>query len=202
MRDEISFGLAPGGELPVTTTICDAIRDSGGQVVIDHDEMSQHLTALTMGLQVFAGSETHRDALLRLTDLISRMDQSVHRLARDLRPAELDDLGLVAALSSYVEEWSRRTGIQADLTSRDGHSRWAAHVESALYRIVQEALTNVARHARTHRASVVIDRRPDGVAVVIEDDGVGFDADRAHALIARASGSSGCESGPCCSVGH
>ncbi len=143
-----------------------------------HDEMSQHLTAITLGLHALAADTLDRpDALVAsLQELVARLDRGMHRLARDLRPAELDDLGLVSAVDAYVEEWSRLTGIAADFSSRNCEERLPAHVESALYRIVQEAMTNVARHAEAARASVVIESRHDRVVVVVEDDGRGFDA--------------------------
>ena len=98
-------------------------------------------------------------------------------MAHDLRPTALDDLGVAAALRSHVEEWSERTGIAADFCSLNCEARLPPYIETTLYRIVQEALTNIARHAQARTASVVVERRPDCVVVIIDDDGCGFDAD-------------------------
>jgi chemotaxis family two-component system sensor kinase Cph1 len=96
-------------------------------------------------------------------------------LASDLRPTALDDLGMTAALSNHVDEWSQQTGIAADFCSRHCEERLSTHIETTLYRVVQEALTNVARHAEARHASIVLERRPDCVVVIVEDDGIGFD---------------------------
>ncbi len=82
-----------------------------------------------------------------------------------------------AAIRNHVDEWSQQTGIAADFCSRHGDERLSMPVETTLYRIVQEALTNVARHAHARNVSVVLERGPDAVAVIIEDDGEGFDVE-------------------------
>jgi signal transduction histidine kinase len=88
----------------------------------------------------------------------------------------LDDLGLSAALANYVRDWSARVGIGAELHSAGlGDERLPSQVETALYRIAQEALTNVARHSRASRVDVILGRRSDAVSLVVEDNGVGFD---------------------------
>ena len=103
------------------------------------------------------------------------VERSVRRLARDLRPAALDDLGLVTALSTYVDEWSKQSGIAADFCSRNGGQRLPTAVESTLYRVVQEALTNVARHADAQNVGVVLECASQTVIAIVEDDGRGFD---------------------------
>jgi signal transduction histidine kinase len=107
-----------------------------------------------------------------LADQIAR---EVHRLALDLRPAALDDLGLPTALANYVETWSQRAKIEADLQCSGLDRRLSLPVETALYRIVQEALTNVARHAHAGRASVILERVNGIVRAIVEDNGRGFD---------------------------
>ncbi len=104
--------------------------------------------------------------------------ENLHRLAMDLRPASLDHLGLVPALVQYVKTIGDRYGLTArskvvGLESERLHS----DMETALYRIVQEALTNIVRHARATRVDVLLERRGDQVVVVVEDNGTGFDAD-------------------------
>jgi signal transduction histidine kinase len=141
-----------------------------------HDEMGQHLCVLMMGLNELKASDPVRAA--RLQEQVQEIERGVRRLARDLRPAALDDLGLVTALSAYVEEWSRQTGIAADFCCRNGGHRLPTAVESTLYRIVQEALTNVARHAGARNVGVVLECASDTVIAIVEDDGRGFDPHR------------------------
>jgi signal transduction histidine kinase len=94
----------------------------------------------------------------------------------ELRPTALDDLGLRAALTNYVHDWSARVGVRAELhMSGLMDDRLGSEAETTLYRIAQEALNNVAKHARARRADVILERRPDHVLLIVEDDGVGFD---------------------------
>ena len=91
-----------------------------------------------------------------------------------LRPRSLDDLGLAAALERLAQEWQVRYKIPVDVTIQL-NERLPGDVETAIYRIVQEALTNVARHAQARSASILVERRSDVVRTIVEDDGVGFD---------------------------
>jgi PAS domain S-box-containing protein len=147
-----------------------------------HDQMGQHLTALGLGLKVVkdatpdpSPSRDRLQGLQALTDLIGR---EIHNLALELRPTALDDHGLESALSNYAEGWAERSGIEVDFhgIGLEG-DRLPSQVETALYRVVQEALTNVLKHAAARRVSVVIQRAKGQVTAVIEDDGRGFDAD-------------------------
>jgi signal transduction histidine kinase len=107
--------------------------------------------------------------------------ESLHQLAMDLRPASLDHLGLVPALLQYVKVIGDRFGIIAQFKAVGVEGeRFSSDVETALYRIVQEALTNIVRHAQAARADVLLERRGDRVIVVIEDNGHGFDATAAR----------------------
>ena len=143
-----------------------------------HDEIGQHVAGLTLGLHSLQTSRPAGDDQLvsGLKTQLASLDRSMRRLARDLRPTALDDLGMTAAISSHVDEWSQQTGIAADFCSVNCEERLSMPVETTLYRIVQEALTNVARHARARHASVVLERRADCVVAIIEDDGHGFEA--------------------------
>jgi signal transduction histidine kinase len=148
-----------------------------------HDEAGQHLTALGLGLQALsdiaaAGSEVDRRAA-QLRELASRLGQELHAIAVRLRPRALDDFGLEAALTGYAEEWSRQSGIRIDVHAPQVGERLPAATESAVYRVVQEALTNIARHSGATHASLVVERRDGQVVVVVEDDGHGFDPDSA-----------------------
>ena len=98
------------------------------------------------------------------------------RLAVELRPSALDDFGLVPALERLGDSFAESSGIKVDLQAGIGEARLPPEVETALYRIVQEALTNVAKHAEATHVSIVLSRRDCGVTVIIEDDGKGFGA--------------------------
>jgi PAS domain S-box-containing protein len=147
-----------------------------------HDQMGQHLAALGLGLKVVKDSTPDpspaRERLLGLQVLTDLIGREVHGLALELRPTALDDLGLQAALANYAEGWSERSGIEVDFhgTGLDG-VRLPGVVETALYRVVQEALTNVLRHSGARRVSVVLRKTPGQVAALVEDDGRGFDAE-------------------------
>jgi signal transduction histidine kinase len=104
----------------------------------------------------------------------------VHHVALELRPTALDDFGLHTTLVNYVEEWSERSGVGVDFhsTGLDG-KRLPSPIETALYRVVQEGLTNVLKHAQARRVSLIIQSSLDQVLAILEDDGRGFDADAA-----------------------
>jgi len=147
-----------------------------------HDQMGQYLTALMLGLQSL--KEPHEGPTLaqgrvgRLQELTDQLMQEVHRLARKLRPAALDDLGLPTALQRYAEGWAQYSGVAVDFHSPDfGADRLPPHIETSIYRVVQEALTNVLRHAHARRVSLLLEHRHDHVLAIVEDDGSGFDAE-------------------------
>src|SRR5207237_7851912 len=99
----------------------------------------------------------------------------VRRLAVELRPKVLDDFGLVPALERLTETFAEQTQIAVHLEAGLGDERLPAEVETALYRIVQESLTNVVKHARARRVSILLRRKPNSITAVVEDDGRGFD---------------------------
>ena len=147
-----------------------------------HDSLGQYLTAMTLGLRaVQDASRTGpppADRLNQLFDLTKDIGQEVHRLAVELRPTSLDDLGLRAALLNYVEAWTLRTKVPVEFGSRglDGE-RFAPQTSTAVYRVVQEALTNVLKHAGATRVSVYLERQPNHLFATVEDYGKGFDPD-------------------------
>ncbi|HEX8551269.1 MAG TPA: PAS domain S-box protein [Abditibacteriaceae bacterium] len=149
-----------------------------------HDHLGQHLTALSLGLKSLqdtgSGPQRERRAsgvkAAQLQGLVGDMMKTTHRLAWELRPAELDDMGLEAALQRYVEHWSENRGIETDFEcNHDGSVRLADCVETTFFRITQEALNNVARHAGASYISVVLNCAHDSASVIIEDDGCGWD---------------------------
>jgi excisionase family DNA binding protein len=149
-----------------------------------HDETGQVMTALKLGLGMLrrdaACTEEMAAAIDNLCTIAEEAAESLHRLALNLRPASLDRYGLVPALQGYIAAFGKQTSIRLELVLPAGpQERLPANMESALYRIVQEALTNVARHAQAIRASVMFQRREHTVVVLVEDDGMGFDVEEA-----------------------
>jgi len=144
-----------------------------------HDETGQALTSILLGLKAVEGAESAeatRRATADLRALVVATLQDVRRLAVELRPKTLDDFGLVAALERLAETFTEATGIDVDLEARLGDGRLPGEVETTLYRIVQEALTNVVKHAEARSVSILVVRRHATATAVIEDDGRGFDA--------------------------
>lgn len=143
-----------------------------------HDETGQALTSILLGLRRFEdklrGAE-EREAAEELRALVVTTLQDVRRLAVELRPSALDDFGLAPALERLAGSFHEQTGIQVDFEAALGDTRLPGEIETTLYRIAQEALTNVVKHARARSVSLVVQRRPGSVSAVIEDDGTGFD---------------------------
>jgi signal transduction histidine kinase len=142
-----------------------------------HDETGQALTSILLGLRGVEDASDPADlakATGELRELVVTTLQDVRRLAVELRPKALDDFGLVPAIERLVETFREQTGIEVDLEPRLGEERLPGEVETTLYRITQEALTNVVKHAQAHRVSIVLMRRDASVAAIIEDDGRGF----------------------------
>lgn len=150
-----------------------------------HDDVGQALTSVLLGLRLVEDSLADPDfdaddARRRVADLRELVADGLRRarqLAFDLRPTVLDDIGLVPALQRLGEDLAARTGltIEVDTHVLGGDERLAPELETVIYRVVQEALTNVVRHASAASASVTVSGRDGQVRVVIEDDGIGFD---------------------------
>lgn len=147
-----------------------------------HDSTSQNLTSLIVGLRVMETNCAQCASISKATDLrdvASKTLDEVHDLSMRLRPRVLDDLGLSAALERLVSEWQTRYKIPVDVAIQLGE-RLPGEVETAIYRIVQETLTNIARHAQAKSASILIERHGDMVRAIVEDDGIGFDINANH----------------------
>jgi signal transduction histidine kinase len=143
-----------------------------------HDETGQALTSILLGLKAVEDAESPgetRRAASELRGLVVATLQDVRRLAVELRPKALDDFGLVAALERLVQTFSEATGIAAQLQASLRDERLPSEVETTLYRIVQESLTNVVKHAGARRVSIVLMRRDRAATAIVEDDGEGFD---------------------------
>jgi signal transduction histidine kinase len=145
-----------------------------------HDQVGQQLTALMLDLKSLRPRLGASDAatLDRLEAVTEAVGKEVHELALELRPTALDDLGLGQALAHYLEEWSARTGVAVQFRpALPGNERFSPSVETTIYRLILEALTNVAKHAGARRVAVAVERCEDHVLAIVEDDGRGFDLD-------------------------
>ncbi len=148
-----------------------------------HDQMGQNLTALNLGLKSLQDGEPCCDGLPSvvrpLQELAAQTARDLHRVALELRPPALDDLGLVKALRNLLETWSLHCRIEADLEAGGYDPAGASpEIEMTLYRVIQEALNNAAKHSGASHVSLVLRSTRDHVQAIIEDDGHGFDAVR------------------------
>jgi signal transduction histidine kinase len=141
-----------------------------------HDQTGQELTSVLLGLKAVEEAKTEEERSEALAAVRERVVETLHdvrRLAVELRPKALDDFGLVAALERLSDTFAERTGMHVDLAA-NVEGRLPGDVETALYRIVQEALTNIVKHAEASAVSIVLGRTGRAVTAVIEDDGRGF----------------------------
>lgn len=150
-----------------------------------HDQVGQTVTGLALGLKALEASleadgPVARDRACRvgwLRSLAAEIGRDIHRAAADLRPAALDDLGIDKALEALASDWGDRYGVHVDVqTVGEQGARLPPEVEIVVYRVVQEALTNVLKHAEARGVSVVLDHAATQFRVIVEDDGKGFDA--------------------------
>lgn len=142
-----------------------------------HDETAQSLTSLLIGLRMLEKSTTPRELAARIAELrtqTGRTLEEVRKMAVDLRPSALDDLGLVAALQWYTDDFARRTQIDVDFRATGLDTRLPDDVEVVVYRIIQEALTNVVKHANATHVEVSVAREIGSVSASVIDDGRGF----------------------------
>jgi PAS domain S-box-containing protein len=142
-----------------------------------HDEVGQILTATKIDLQVIRRDEALGNFALRLDDDITVLDECLHRvrdISLDLRPSVLDDLGIVAALGWQLERLQNRAGFQGHLTTENVPEKLDPDIQTACFRIAQEALTNVAKHAKAKKVNMDLRKRNEELVLVIHDDGIGF----------------------------
>jgi signal transduction histidine kinase len=144
-----------------------------------HDSLGQYLTALRLG---FTAIEPHcacnpaaQQRLARLKSLAGDLGRELNRIAWELRPMALDDLGLRRAVTQYLEEWADRSRMQIDLEINLDDRRLPQAIETALFRVLQEAITNVVKHSRADRVGVILEGGNDEVRLIVEDDGKGLD---------------------------
>jgi PAS domain S-box-containing protein len=145
-----------------------------------HDQVGQKIAVLILGLKSLeTGLASASDLLETLNEIqgqVQDLGHEIHQAAFDLRPASLDELGLTAALRQYVEEWSQRHAIPLDFQANTLQDvPLSPQVSITIYRVVQEALRNIAEHSGASQASLILDRQPARLQVIVEDNGHGFD---------------------------
>lgn len=182
---------AEDGDRPLLARIIAAQEAERARVARDlHDQIGQALTSVLLGLRLVSDCllrdppdvETARTRTAEARRLVADALGEVRRVAFELRPTVLDDVGLPAALQRLAGDVSARTGVAVEVATNglDDTARLAPELETVVYRVVQEALTNVVRHAGATSASVVVARDAGRVRAVVEDDGHGFDVRAAH----------------------
>ena len=150
-----------------------------------HDQMGQNLTALNLGLKSLLNTDPRwkklRGIVRPLQELATQTARDLHRVALELRPAALDDLGLVKAIRNLTQTWSARCRIDVDFEARKYESSGiSSEIETTLYRVIQEGLNNIAKHSGAKRVGLVLRRAADHIQTIIQDDGRGFNTAAAH----------------------
>ncbi len=145
-----------------------------------HDQLGQEMTVLRLKLDILkkacADNEELRSQVEEIQKVTRQLDLDVDFLAWKMRPTVLDDVGIVAALDQYIRQWSAHFNIPADFdATRFSKTRLESEVETNFYRIAQEALNNIYKHARASKVNVSLEPRENGVVLIIEDNGVGFE---------------------------
>ena len=178
---EMNKELKHGEEMrqQLLSKIINAQEEERKRIALElHDQTGQSITSLIVGLKVLEtqSSPETRNSIADLKQLAIATLEGIHNLAIELGPSSLEDLGLIAALRQYTREFSRKFGIETDFhaTGLEG-KRLPSMTEIALYRIVQEALTNVVKHAAAKKVSVLVNPKGNSLVAIVEDNGKGFD---------------------------
>jgi two-component system sensor histidine kinase UhpB len=146
-----------------------------------HDETSQVLTSLLISLAILEESITSPEARDRITEtrqLAHQTLRAIRSISIDLRPSALDDLGLLPALRWYIKEYQQKFAIEVDFHATGLKERFTSEIETAFYRVVQEALTNVARHTNAQKVYITLKEQDNAIDATISDNGGGFDVDK------------------------
>ena len=148
-----------------------------------HDVIAQTLTGINLRLSTLSNDASRNTkgldkSIAQTQAMVVKSVAIVHQFARELRPAVLDDLGLIPALHTFLKAFSDRTGVHAHLTAFAGVEKLPSNRRTALFRVAQEALTNVGRHAHAHRVDILIADKPEGILLRIKDDGRSFKVDQ------------------------
>lgn len=163
--------------------VVQAQEDERRRIALEmHDQFGQQLSALALKLSALRRDCDRRTnlgtELGSLEAMTRQMDTDLELIVSRLRPPALDDLGLVAALTNYVGQWSEHFNIHAEVhASGIDRDLLTDEIDTALYRITQEALTNVGKHAQASNVAILLDGRSDRVSLIVEDDGVGFEVE-------------------------
>jgi PAS domain S-box-containing protein len=148
-----------------------------------HDEIAQTLVGINVQLSTLTreaagGPKGLQQKIARTQQMLEKSVEKVHLFARKLRPALLDDLGLIPALQAFIKSFTKQTGVRAGLTAFAAVERLDSAKRTVFFRVAQEALTNVARHAQASQVEVIIQKLQDGICMIIKDDGKSFQVDR------------------------
>jgi PAS domain S-box-containing protein len=148
-----------------------------------HDEIAQTLVGINVQLaalthEAAGGPKDLEEKIARAQHMVEESVEKVHQFARKLRPALLDDLGLIPALHAFMKSFTIQTGVHTSLSAFAAVERSDTSKRTVLFRVAQEALTNVARHAQASRVEVIIQKLPEGICMKIKDDGKSFQVDR------------------------
>ena len=186
LRDEISERIQTERDrVRLLRQIVRAQEDERRRIARDiHDQVGQQMTALRLNLaaidQSYGGDGEVREKLEQTKAIAERLDANVDFLAWELRPAALDDIGVAEAMGSFVHQWSRHSGVEAQFhTTGLDKERLSPETETNLYRIMQEALNNTMKYAQASRVDVLLERRDNQVVLIVEDDGAGFNPNAA-----------------------
>ncbi|MHB1654564.1 MAG: histidine kinase [Desulfitobacteriaceae bacterium] len=142
-----------------------------------HDETSQSLASLRLGLKYAEEAPSHEEMKTRLTEVRKFLDETfdgIRRLVTELRPCVLEEGELGQAIKRYAQDYEKRFGIEVDVTIADIPNELSSETASSLYRIVQEVLTNVARHAKASQVSIILNTHLGDINLTLEDNGIGF----------------------------
>ncbi len=158
-----------------------------------HDEIGQELTAITIHLenmQYLPNSTVYKNHINEGTAIVERLIQKVRNLSFDLRPPILDDLGLSPALRWYLKRLDKEAGLSIHFIDNSSDHRMSTEIETACFRVVQEALTNVVRHAKARQVTIELKQEEKELQLTVSDDGIGFDVKSAkrHALLGKSFG--------------
>jgi signal transduction histidine kinase len=146
-----------------------------------HDEIGQALTVAEMNLQALLtspGTDALAPRLQQSLEMVERVQEQVHDISLNLRPSMLDDLGLEPALRWYTKRQAALAGLQAEVRAEPLAQRLEPLIETECFRIAQEALTNVVKHAKAHTVTVELSQNDEQLHLSVRDDGVGFDVAR------------------------
>ncbi|MEE9238407.1 MAG: histidine kinase [Thermodesulfobacteriota bacterium] len=152
-----------------------------------HDEIGQTLTAISLNLEMinkqgYSGKEELTKWITDCKKLVHRTMENIHRFSYDLRPSVLDNLGLLPAIRSHIRGFSKRTGIDVEMEDDGAVKKLDEEIKTILYRVMQEALNNVAKHSSAHKVCINISKEKNSILLRITDDGIGFDPDELSSI--------------------